>query len=161
MNVAAYAEIRDALEQAAGHTHGQYADTDWTPIRYLNKDFPHHVLLGFLRCADVCAVTPVRDGMNLVAKEFVAAQDPENPGALVLSSMAGAARELTDALLVNPYDEHAVAAALHEALELPLADRRARHARMLAAVRRNTIRHWHESFLASLRSGWRRDGGLH
>jgi trehalose 6-phosphate synthase len=161
MNVAAYAEIRDALEQAAGHTNGQYADTDWTPIRYLNRDFPHHVLLGFLRCADVCAVTPVRDGMNLVAKEFVAAQDPENPGALVLSNMAGAARELTDALLVNPYDEHAVAAALHEALELPLADRRARHANMLAALRRNTIRHWHESFLASLRSGWRRDGGLH
>jgi trehalose 6-phosphate synthase len=151
MNVAAYAEIRDALEQAAGHTNGQYADTDWTPIRYLNKDFPHHVLLGFLRCANVCAVTPVRDGMNLVAKEFVAAQDPENPGALVLSNMAGAARELTDALLVNPYDEHAVAAALREALELPLADRRERHAKMLAALRRNTIRHWHESFVASMR----------
>jgi trehalose 6-phosphate synthase len=150
MNVAAYAEIRDALEQAAGHTNGQYADTDWTPIRYLNKDFPHHVLLGFLRCANVCVVTPVRDGMNLVAKEFVAAQDPENPGALVLSSMAGAARELTDALLVNPYDEYAVAAALREALELPLADRRERHAKMLAALRRNTIRHWHESFVASL-----------
>jgi trehalose 6-phosphate synthase len=153
MNVAAYAEIRDALEKAAGHTNGQYADTDWTPIRYLNKDFPHHVLLGFLRCANVCAVTPVRDGMNLVAKEFVAAQDPENPGALVLSNMAGAARELTDALLVNPYDEHAVAAALREALELPLADRRTRHAKMLAALRHNTIRHWHESFVAALRGG--------
>jgi trehalose 6-phosphate synthase len=151
-NVAAYAEIRDRLEKAAGHTNGQYADTDWTPIRYLNRDFPHDVLLGFLRCANVCAVTPVRDGMNLVAKEFVAAQDPENPGALVLSSMAGAARELTDALLVNPYDEHAVAAALREALELPLAERRARHAKMLAALRRNTIRHWHESFVTSLRS---------
>jgi trehalose 6-phosphate synthase len=151
MNVAAYAEIRDALEQAAGHTNGQYADTDWTPIRYLNKDFPHHVLLGFLRCADVCAVTPVRDGMNLVAKEFVAAQDPENPGVLVLSNMAGAARELTDALLVNPYDEHAVAAALREALVLPVEERRARHAGMLEALRRNTIRHWHESFVASLR----------
>jgi trehalose 6-phosphate synthase len=153
MNVAAYAEIRDALEQAAGHTNGQYADTDWTPIRYLNKDFPHHVLLGFLRCANVCAVTPVRDGMNLVAKEFVAAQDPDNPGVLVLSNMAGAARELTDALLVNPYDEHAVAAALREALELPLTERRARHTKMLAALRRNTIRHWHESFVASLRGG--------
>jgi trehalose 6-phosphate synthase len=153
MNVPAYAEIRDALERAAGHTNGQYADTDWTPIRYLNKDFPHPVLLGFLRCADVCAVTPVRDGMNLVAKEFVAAQDPENPGVLVLSNMAGAARELTDALLVNPYDEHAVAAALREALELPLADRRARHAKMLEALRRNTIRHWHESFVASLSAG--------
>lgn len=152
VNVAAYAEIRDALEKAAGHTNGQYADTDWTPIRYLNKDFPHDVLLGFLRCANVCAVTPVRDGMNLVAKEFVAAQDPENPGALVLSNMAGAARELTDALLVNPYDERAVAAALREAFELPIAERRARHAKMLAALQRNTIRHWHESFVASLLS---------
>jgi trehalose 6-phosphate synthase len=151
MNVAAYAEIRNALEQAAGHTNGQYADTDWTPIRYLNRDFPHDVLLGFLRCANVCAVTPVRDGMNLVAKEFVAAQDPEDPGVLVLSNMAGAARELTDAILVNPYDEHGVAAALREALELPVAERRARHAKMLAVLRRNTIRHWHESFVASLR----------
>jgi trehalose 6-phosphate synthase len=150
MNVAAYAEIRDSLEKAAGRTNGQYADTDWTPLRYLNRDFPHHVLLGFFRRAHVCAVTPVRDGMNLVAKEFVAAQDPENPGALVLSNMAGAARELTDALLVNPYDEHAVAAALREALELPVTDRRARHAKMVEALQRNTIRHWHESFVASL-----------
>ncbi len=149
-NVAAYAEIRDALEQAAGHANGQFADTDWTPIRYLNKDFPHRVLLGFLRRANVCVVTPVRDGMNLVAKEFVAAQDPDDPGALVLSSMAGAAHELTDALLVNPYDEHAVAAALGKALELPLAERQARHASMLAALRRNTIRHWHESFTLRL-----------
>jgi trehalose 6-phosphate synthase len=149
-NVAAYAEIRDALEQAAGHTNGQFADTDWTPIRYLNKDFPHQVLLGFLRRATVCVVTPVRDGMNLVAKEFVAAQDPDDPGALVLSSMAGAAHELADALLVNPYDEHAVAATLREALELPLAERQARHASMLASLRRNTIRHWHESFTRHL-----------
>jgi trehalose 6-phosphate synthase len=151
-NVAAYAEIRDALEQAAGHANGQYADTDWTPIRYLNKDFPHHVLLGFMRRANVCAVTPVRDGMNLVAKEFVAAQDPENPGVLVLSNMAGAARELVDALLVSPYDERAVAAALHEALCLPLAERRGRHGKMLAALRRNTIRHWHGAFMSSLRA---------
>ncbi|HKZ74222.1 MAG TPA: trehalose-6-phosphate synthase [Steroidobacteraceae bacterium] len=151
-NVAAYAEIRDALEKAAGHTNGQFADTDWTPIRYLNKDFPHRVLLGFLRRAHVCAVTPVRDGMNLVAKEFVAAQDPEDPGALVLSNMAGAARELTDAVLVNPYDEHAVASALSAALEMPLEERRARHRSMLAALRRNTIRHWHESFVERLSS---------
>jgi trehalose 6-phosphate synthase len=151
-NVAAYTQIRDALEKAAGHTNGQYADTDWTPVRYLNRDFPHDVLLGFLRCANVCAVTPVRDGMNLVAKEFVAAQDPENPGALVLSNMAGAARELTDALLVNPYDGQAVAAALRDALELPVAERRERHAKMLAALRRNTIRPWHESFVATLRA---------
>lgn len=149
-HVAAYIEIRDALEQAAGHTNGQFADTDWTPIRYLNRDFPHDILLGFMRCAHVCLVTPLRDGMNLVAKEYVAAQDPSDPGVLVLSSMAGAAEELTDALLINPYDDWAVAAALSQALDMPLEQRRARHESMLATLRRNSIAHWHRSFVTRL-----------
>src|SRR5690606_7963903 len=84
----AYADIRRALEQAAGRTNGRFADTDWTPIRYLNRNFPHATLCGFLRAANVGLVTPLRDGMNLVAKEFVAAQDPENPGVLILSTLA-------------------------------------------------------------------------
>jgi trehalose 6-phosphate synthase len=149
-NVAAYADIRDALEHAAGQTNGQYADTDWTPVRYLNKDFPHDTLSGFLRVANVAVVTPLRDGMNLVAKEFVAAQDPEDPGALVLSSMAGAARELVDALLVNPYDRSAVALALKQALAMPLSERRARHEAMLKVVKENSITRWHRSFIARL-----------
>jgi trehalose 6-phosphate synthase len=149
-NVAAYADIRDALEHAAGQTNGQYADTDWTPVRYLNKDFPHDTLSGFLRVAQVAVVTPLRDGMNLVAKEFVAAQDPEDPGVLVLSSMAGAARELTDALLVNPYDRSAVALALKQALAMPLSERRARHDAMLAVLRKNSIERWHRSFIERL-----------
>ena len=149
-NVAAYADIRDALEHAAGQTNGQYADTDWTPVRYLNKDFPHDTLSGFLRVANVAVVTPLRDGMNLVAKEFVAAQDPEDPGVLVLSSMAGAARELLDALLVNPYDRSAVALALKQALAMPLSERRARHAAMLKVLRENSITRWHRSFIARL-----------
>jgi trehalose 6-phosphate synthase len=151
-NVAAYVAIRDALEHAAGQTNGQYADTDWTPVRYLNKDFPHDTLSGFLRIANVAVVTPLRDGMNLVAKEFVAAQDPEDPGVLVLSSMAGAARELTDALLVNPYDRRAVALALRQALAMPLAERRARHEAMLQCVRANSITRWHRSFIETLES---------
>jgi trehalose 6-phosphate synthase len=150
INVAAYAEIRDALERATGYTNGQYADTDWTPVRYLNKDFPHETLLGFLRVANVGVVTPVRDGMNLVAKEFVAAQDPEDPGALVLSSMAGAARELGDALQVNPYDKNAVALALRQALAMPLAERRQRHQAMLAVLRVNSVARWYDSFVARL-----------
>ena len=149
-NVAAYANIRDALEHAAGQTNGQYADTDWTPVRYLNKDFPHPTLSGFLRVANVAVVTPLRDGMNLVAKEFVAAQDPEDPGVLVLSSMAGAARELVDALLVNPYDRRAVALALQQALAMPLAERRTRHDAMLKVVRTNSITRWHRSFIETL-----------
>jgi trehalose 6-phosphate synthase len=144
--VAAYADLRDALERATGRINGQFADTDWTPIRYLNKDFSHSTLSGFLRIANVGFVTPVRDGMNLVAKEFVAAQDPEDPGVLVLSSLAGAAQELVGALLVNPYDKAAVA----QALAMPLAERRSRHESMLKALRTNSISRWHESFVARL-----------
>jgi trehalose 6-phosphate synthase len=149
-NVAAYAEIRDALERAAGHTNGQFSDTDWTPVRYLNRDFSHKTLSGFLRIANVGVVTPVRDGMNLVAKEFVAAQDPEDPGALVLSSLAGAARELSGALLINPYDKSAVALALQQALTMPLAERRERHETNMKALHLNSIGHWHESFVSRL-----------
>ena len=152
INVAAYADIRDELEQTAGHINGQFSDTDWTPIRYLNKDFSHQTLCGFLRVAHVAVVTPVRDGMNLVAKEFVAAQDPENPGALVLSSLAGAAQELEGALLVNPYDKFAVSRALQQGLAMPLAERRSRHDSMLAALRLNSIAHWHETFMRRLTS---------
>jgi trehalose 6-phosphate synthase len=150
INVAAYAEIRDSLERAAGHTNGQFSDTDWTPVRYLNKDFSHKTLSGFLRLANVGVVTPVRDGMNLVAKEFVAAQNPEDPGALVLSSLAGAAQELHGALLVNPYDNAAVALALQQALAMPLAERRSRHDSMLKVLRENSIGRWHESFVGRL-----------
>ncbi|HWW21182.1 MAG TPA: trehalose-6-phosphate synthase, partial [Steroidobacteraceae bacterium] len=100
--------------------------------------------------AHVGVVTPLRDGMNLVAKEFVAAQDPEDPGALVLSKMAGAANELGGALLINPYDKNAVARALRQALSMPLAERRERHETNLKAVRANSISRWHQSFVSRL-----------
>jgi trehalose 6-phosphate synthase len=156
INVAAYIDIRDALERTAGHINGKFADADWTPIRYLNKDFSHQTLSGFLRMTDVAVVTPVRDGMNLVAKEFVAAQNPASPGVLVLSSLAGAAQELSGgALLVNPYDKTAVARALKQALAMPLENRCARHGRMLEALHKNTIARWHETFIAALTSAAR------
>jgi trehalose 6-phosphate synthase len=150
-NVTAYARIRDALEQSSGRTNGRFADVDWTPIRYLNRNFPHATLMGFLRVARVCLVTPVRDGMNLVAKEFVAAQDPADPGVLILSDRTGAACELTSALLVNPYDTRGIARALKAALEMPLEERRARHEQLLAALYRNDIHTWHERFVEQLR----------
>ena len=150
-DVQAYAAIRRDLEQTAGRINGRFADTDWTPIRYLNKNFPHDVLMAFMRNAPVGLVTPLRDGMNLVAKEFVAAQDPEDPGVLILSTLAGAALELPAALLVNPYDRNGMAEALQQALQMPLVERRDRHASMIEALRRNDIGAWHGRFLDSLR----------
>jgi trehalose 6-phosphate synthase len=149
-DVRAYSEIRRELEQATGRTNGRFADTDWTPIRYLNRNFPREILMGFLRAALIGIVTPVRDGMNLVAKEFVAAQDPSDPGVLVLSTLAGAAHELGAALLVNPYDTRAMAHAIQQALNMPLGERRERHQAMLSALRRNCIKAWHERFVGAL-----------
>lgn len=149
-DVKAYKEIRESLEQAAGRTNGRFADTDWTPIRYLNRNFPHATLMGFLRAAQVGLVTPLRDGMNLVAKEFVAAQDENDPGVLVLSNLAGAARELSSALLVNPYDGRAVGHAIQAALSMSLGERRERHAAMLQVLKRNDIVTWTRRFVEAL-----------
>ncbi len=149
-DVLAYGEIRRALEQCAGRLNGRFAEADWTPIRYLNRDYTHSTLMGFLRAANVALVTPVRDGMNLVAKEFVAAQDPADPGVLILSPMAGAARELGAALQVNPYDKRGMAMALETALNMPLEERRQRHEDMLTALRRHDIHNWYGSFAHGL-----------
>jgi trehalose 6-phosphate synthase len=149
-DVRAYAEIRRDLEQTTGRTNGRFAETDWTPIRYLNRNFPHDVLMGFMRSAQVGIVTPVRDGMNLVAKEFVAAQDASDPGVLILSTLAGAARELTGAVMVNPYDARGMAHAIQQAFNMPIAERRERHQVMFDVLRRNSITAWHTSFVDTL-----------
>jgi trehalose 6-phosphate synthase len=149
-DVVAYGEIRRALEQAAGRINGRFAEADWTPIRYLNRNFSRATLAGFMRSAQVALVTPVRDGMNLVSKEFVAAQDPDDPGVLILSPLAGAARELTGALQVNPYDKRGMALALQEALSMPLEERRSRHGQMFGAVQRHDIHNWYSRFVFDL-----------
>ncbi len=149
-DIQAYAAIREALEQATGRTNGRFADTDWTPLRYLNKNFPHGTLMGFMRAAQVGIVTPLRDGMNLVAKEFVAAQDPADPGTLILSSLAGAAHELDGAVIVNPYDLRGVSQAVETALTMPLIERQERHATMLATLRAHDMQAWHTGFLGAL-----------
>jgi trehalose 6-phosphate synthase len=151
-DVRTYAEIRRSLEQTAGRINGRFADTDWTPIRYLNRNFSHETLMGFLRSACVGVVTPVRDGMNLVAKEFVAAQDPADPGVLVLSTLAGAAEAMNDALLVNPRDPRAVADAVHQALTMPRDERRARHEQLMQELAGNDIHAWHGRFVQQLQS---------
>ncbi len=149
-DVLAYGEIRRGLEQCAGRLNGRFAEADWTPIRYLNRDYTHATTMGFLRAAKVALVTPVRDGMNLVAKEFVAAQDPDDPGVLILSPMAGAAEGLRSALQVNPYDKRGMAQALQTALNMPLEERQERYEQMLAAVRRHDIHNWYGSFVHDL-----------
>ena len=149
-DVRAYGEIRRSLEQAAGRINGRFGDADWTPIRYLNRNFDHDDLMGFLRVAQVGLVTPVRDGMNLVAKEFVVAQDPLDPGVLVLSRFAGAAEQMREALLVNPYDTEATAAAIQLALQMPLDERRARHEALLEGCKRQDVHWWCDTFLDHL-----------
>jgi trehalose 6-phosphate synthase len=151
-DVAQYRMLRRELESAAGRINGQFAEFDWVPVRYLNKSFPRRMLAGFYRASRIGLVTPFRDGMNLVAKEYVASQDPADPGVLVLSRFAGAARELKDALIVNPFDTDQVSEAMHTALIMPLDERRARWHGMMEALRANTIAHWRENFLDALQA---------
>jgi trehalose 6-phosphate synthase len=149
--VRAYDEIRHTLEQSAGHINGRFAEADWTPIRYINRSISRKVLMGYFRVARIGLVTPLRDGMNLVAKEFVAAQDPEDPGVLVLSRLAGASAELAEgAVLVNPYDSIGVADAILKATEMPLAERQEKHAAMMQVMRANDIHAWRKRFMDAL-----------
>ena len=148
--VSQYQALRRELEAAAGRVNGKFADCDWTPIRYVNKSTPRSKLAGFYRLARVGLVTPFRDGMNLVAKEFVAAQNPDDPGVLVLSKFAGAACELSSAILVNPYDTEEIASAVRGALSMTLPERRKRWKAMMDAVERNGLTTWRDAFLRLL-----------
>jgi len=145
-----YQEQRHRIEATVGRINGELGEADWTPVRYLYRSYRRDELSRFYRAADVCLVTPLRDGMNLVAKEFVAAQAPEQPGVLVLSRFAGAAAELTDAVLTNPFHADGMASDLDRALRMPLAERGERHARLLAAVHRTTALSWAEGFVTAL-----------
>lgn len=146
-----YQVIRDELQAEAGRINAQYSDLDWTPIHYLNKGFPRDTLMGFFRLCQVGVVTPLRDGMNLVAKEYVAAQNPHEPGVLLLSRFAGAARELDGALLINPYDRGGTADAMHRALTMTIEERKERWESMMARITENSIEKWREDFLTALR----------
>jgi trehalose 6-phosphate synthase len=149
-DVASYQLIRHDLERKAGHINGTHADVAWVPIRYVNRGYPRAELAGFYRAADIGLVTPLRDGMNLVAKEYVAAQDEADPGVLILSRFAGAAPQMQDAVLVNPHSTEEVSEAIRNALHMPLAERRERHQRLLASVRDDDVVRWRESFVSML-----------
>lgn len=149
-DIAEYKTLRHDLEASVGAINGKFAEFDWTPLRYLNRAFSRLVLAGFYRAARIGLVTPLRDGMNLVAKEFVAAQDPDDPGVLVLSRFAGAAVELKAALLVNPYDADDIASAIHRGLRMSLDERQMRWRHMMDVISTNTVTTWSETFLGAL-----------
>jgi trehalose 6-phosphate synthase len=149
-DVVQYQDLKRDLDRRAGEINGRFAEYDWVPLRYMTRAVARTALAGFYRIARVGLVTPLRDGMNLVAKEFIAAQDPDDPGVLVLSRFAGAAEELDAAIIVNPYDADEIVEALHAALTMPLAERRARHEQLFQKVCQTTAQTYCRDFLAAL-----------
>jgi trehalose 6-phosphate synthase len=149
-SVQAYDQIRRQMDSLCGAINGDYGGLDWMPVRYIHRNVARKRLPGLYRACRVALVTPLRDGMNLVAKEFIAAQDSADPGMLVLSRFAGAAEELREALLVNPYDTEGTAHAIQRALTMPLEERRNRHEALLRRIRAHDIHWWSNAFLRDL-----------
>ena len=145
-----YRRLRAELDRLTGRINGRFSEFDWTPLRYSTRPAPRTTLAGLYRIGRLGVVTPLRDGMNLVAKEFVAAQPDEDPGVLVLSQFAGAAHELTEALIVNPFDPDAIADAMHVGLTMPLGERRERQAALKAKVFRTTAEVFCRRFIDTL-----------
>lgn len=148
--VEAYADIRRELEALSGAINGRYADFNWTPVRYMYRTVPRDALAALFRVSQVGFVTPLRDGMNLVAKEYVAAQSMDDPGVLVLSKFAGAAEELREALIVNPYDSDDMARALNRALTMSLEERQERQQALIDRIREKDANWWLKSFMDAL-----------
>ncbi|WP_338663828.1 trehalose-6-phosphate synthase [Pararoseomonas sp. SCSIO 73927] len=146
-DVESYKDLKREIETLTGRINGDWSDADWTPVRYVGRAVPRDTLAGYYRMAKVGLVTPLRDGMNLVAKEYVAAQDPEDPGVLVLSRFAGAAEGMPEALLVNPIDAAGMAETMHAALTMGPEERRERHGAMLRRLQENTVGAWAKGFL--------------
>jgi trehalose 6-phosphate synthase len=145
-----YLEIRRQVEAASGRINGRFSEFDWMPLRYINRGFTRRTLAGFFRLSRIGLVTPLRDGMNLVAKEYIAAQSEKDPGVLVLSRFAGAADELDGAVIVNPYDIEAVAEAMHLGLIMSLDERQDRWRRLFAQIKERDIVSWRQSFVDAL-----------
>ena len=157
-SIESYRNFRQELDREAARVNGRFARFDWTPVHYLNRALPRRTLAGLYRASRVGIVTPMRDGMNLVAMEYIAAQDPADPGVLVLSRFAGAARYLREALLVNPYDGEETATAMHLAREMRIQERRRRHEALMRRLRARDVGRWRQDFLAALQEApaWRK-----
>ena len=148
--IEAYGQLQSDVARLVSDVNGRHGEVDWTPIRYLNKGYGQAVLAGLYRTAQVGVVTPLHDGMNLVAKEYIAAQNPSDPGVLVLSKFAGAANELDAALLVNPHDIDGMARTIATALSMPLPERRMRYEAMMKKLRGHSIQQWFAGFVEAL-----------
>jgi trehalose 6-phosphate synthase len=149
-NVSAYTDLLHELESICGAINGNFGELDWMPVRYIHRTVARARLPGLFRASRVALVTPLRDGMNLVAKEYLAAQNEDDPGVLILSRFAGAAEQLKEALLVNPYDTENTAAAILLALQMPVEERRTRHQAMMRTIREYDVHWWCDSFLDAL-----------
>jgi trehalose 6-phosphate synthase len=150
-DVPEYLDLRHKVESVSGRINGRFNEYDWMPLRYINRGFTRRTLSGFFRLSRIGLVTPLRDGMNLVAKEYVAAQSEDDPGVLILSRFAGAADELDGAVIVNPYDIEAVAEAMYQSLIMPLDERQDRWRRLFTEVQKHDIAFWRRQFVSALR----------
>jgi trehalose 6-phosphate synthase len=148
--VEAYQDLRARLDTIGGRINGRHATVDWVPLRYVNLPYRRDELSGLYRAAEVGLVTPLRDGMNLVAKEYVAAQDEADPGVLILSEFAGAAEQMKDALIVNPLSPEDVADAIRRGLDMPLAERQRRWQSLMDGVTSGNVTAWRDAFVAML-----------
>jgi trehalose 6-phosphate synthase len=149
-DVTEYQRLKRELDRLAGEINGRHAEFDWIPLRYMTRAVARSSLAGFYRQARVGLVTPLRDGMNLVAKEYIAAQDPEDPGVLVLSRFAGAAEEMTEAIVINPHDPDEISEAMHQALIMPLDERKARYEKLFEKICQTTAATYCRDFIAAL-----------
>jgi trehalose 6-phosphate synthase len=148
--IPAYEDIDAELDRTIGQVNGRFGTFCWSPVSYIKRPIPRNLLAGLMRRCHVGLISPLRDGMNLVAKEYVAAQDPLNPGVLILSQFAGAAEQLKEALIVNPYDAEGLAGAIRRALQMPKVERQARHAMLLDKIRAEDIDWWRQQYLDAL-----------
>lgn len=151
-SLGSYQEIRDRLESHSGRINGAYAEMDWVPLRYVNRGHNRAELAGIYRSAQVGLVTPIRDGMNLVAKEYVAAQNPADPGVLILSRFAGAARQMGEALLINPYAIEEMSEAIRQALTMEKAERKRRWETLNHDVLAHDVTRWRTDFVTALKA---------
>jgi trehalose 6-phosphate synthase len=157
-DLGAYDDLRREMDSLCGAINGDYGELDWMPVRYIHRNVARRRLPGLYRASQVALVTPLRDGMNLVSKEFLAAQDAADPGVLILSRFAGGAEQLGEALLVNPYDAHGTAEAIQRAMTMPQGERIERHAALMATIRKYDVHWWRRAFIDALKEAVRRTG---